>query len=195
MGSTVDHVLVCVPDLDDSVAVFEAEHGVASVPGGRHRGHGTANRLVPLGESYVELVAVVDAEEAGASSFGRWVAARSPHPGADGMAIRTNDLDAVCARLGIEPTGMSRPTSTGEELRWRIAGIERLVTSGLPFFIQWDVHPGLHPGRIPITHPRGSVTLSRVHLSGDLDQLETWTAGTTGLDLEGGDPVVRFDLA
>lgn len=194
MSSAIDHVIVCVPDLTDSVAAFETGHGVASVPGGRHRGHGTANRLVPLGATYIELVAVVDRGEAENSEFGRWVASRSSRSGADGIAIGTDDLDSICARLDLEPVTMSRPAETGDELRWRIAGMEQLVTSSLPFFIQWDIDPGLHPGRIPVDHPRGELTLRRVVVSGDLARLRPWTVGTDGLDLREGEPEVRFDL-
>jgi hypothetical protein len=195
MSSAIDHVIVCVPDLTDSVAVFETDHGVASVPGGRHRGHGTANRLVPLGETYIEIVAVVDRGEAETSAFGRWVTSRSSRSGADGIAISTDDLESICARLDLEPVTMSRPAATGDQLRWRIAGMEQLVTSGLPFFIQWEIDPELHPGRIPVDHPRGELRLSRVVVSGDLARLQSWTVGTDGLDLREGDPEVRFDLA
>ena len=74
--------------------------GLASSAGGRHPGWGTANRIVPLGETYLELVTVVDEAEAAQSAFGRWVAAS--RPGAPfGWAVRTDDLDAVAARLGL----------------------------------------------------------------------------------------------
>lgn len=194
MSSRIDHAIVCVPDLTDSVAAFETEHGVASVPGGRHRGHGTANRLVPLGDAYIELVAVVDIAEAENSVFGQWVTARSSSPGADGIAIATDDLDAICARLDLDPVTMSRPADTGDELRWRIAGMEQLVTSGLPFFIQWDIDPALHPGRIRVDHPAGDIRLRRVVISGDLAQLQSWTVGTERLELREGDLSVGFDL-
>jgi len=194
MSPVIDHVIVCVPDLDDSVAAFEADHGVTTVSGGRHRRHGTANRLVPLGDTYIELVAVVDVKEAEGSLFGRWVAARSSRPVADGIAIGTDDLDSICARLALEPVTMSRPADTGEELRWRIAGMEQLVTSGLPFFIQWDIDPELHPGRIPVSHPRGDLKLRGAVISGDLARLQAWAAGTDGLELREGDREVRFDL-
>ena len=94
MNLVLDHVIVCLTDLDDAVAAFEGDHGVTSVPGGRHGGHGTANRLVPLGDDYVELVAVVDRGEAAHSLFGTWVAERSRRDGADGVALRTDDIDA-----------------------------------------------------------------------------------------------------
>jgi len=194
MSPAIDHVIVCVPDLAKSVDAFESDHGVTSVPGGRHRGHGTANRLVPLGDAYIELVAVVDSGEAVRSAFGNWVVARSSHPPADGIAIRTDDLDSVCARLDLEAIAMSRPADDGEQLHWRIAGMERLVSAGLPFFIQWDIAPERHPGAIPVSHPRGDVGLRRVVISGDIDQLQVWTLGTSGLELEGGEPGVRFEL-
>jgi hypothetical protein len=55
-----DHVLIPVADLSGAVTEFERRYGVMSVEGGRHTGWGTANRIVPLGDSYLELVAVVD---------------------------------------------------------------------------------------------------------------------------------------
>jgi hypothetical protein len=66
----IDHVIVAVADLDVAAAALEREHGLASVAGGRHPGHGTGNRIVPLGDSYLELMAVVDEDEASASPLG-----------------------------------------------------------------------------------------------------------------------------
>lgn len=193
MGMEIDHVVSCVPDLDAAVSVFEKENDVVSVAGGRHEGHGTANRLVPLGPSYIELVAVVDAPQARLSEFGLWVASRSTLSGADSIAIRTDDLDEVCGRLALHPLAMSRKTPEGDELRWRIAGFE-LVSSGLPFFIEWDIDPGLHPGRAPADHPRGAVSLGEVVISGDERRLRRWTEGVSGVAVESGAPGVRFEL-
>ena len=66
----LDHILIPVGDLSSAVAKFEARYGLASVDGGRHAGWGTANRIVPLGQTYLELVAVVDPKEAAHSAFG-----------------------------------------------------------------------------------------------------------------------------
>lgn len=194
MALDIDHVIVCLPDLEVSVARFESTHGVASVEGGRHRGHGTGNRLVPLGETYIELVAVVDEAEAAASPFGSWVAGRATYSGADGLSIRTDELEEVCSRLDLEPLAMSRPASSGEELNWRVAGIEHLVSDGLPFFIQWDVPPHLHPGKINVRHPNGPVRLTDVVISGESERLKTWAEGVYGLTIDDGTPGVRFEL-
>lgn len=194
MALEIDHVIVCLPDLVPSVERFESTHGVTSVEGGRHRGHGTANRLVPLGDTYIELVAVVDETEAAASAFGSWVAGRAVRRGADGLSIRTDDLDEVCSRLDLEPLAMSRRGSEGEELNWRVAGLERLISAGLPFFIQWDVPSHLHPGKLVVGHPRGPARLADIVVSGDLDRLGAWTEGLGGLTIEEGEPGVRFEL-
>jgi len=194
MGLAVDHVIVCVPDLERSVRSFEQRHCVSSVPGGRHDGHGTANRLVPLGDAYIELVAVVDPDEARGSGFGSWVTSRAGANGADAIAIRTDELDAVCQRLDLEPLAMSRRIGAGEELRWRIAGMDQLVTSGLPFFIQWDVDPSLHPGRANANHAAGDLVLGQVIVSGDGPRLRLWTEGVPGVAVKAGEPAVRFEL-
>lgn len=150
--------------------------------------------MIPLGTSYIELVAVVDTDEANESAFGRWVAEHSTRPGADAIVIRTDDLDAVCDRLSLEPLSMSRTNSSGAELRWRIAGMDHLVSSGLPFFIEWDVEPDLHPGKVEVVHPRGEVRLGEVVISGDRDRLRLWTAGMRDLVVESGPVGARFEL-
>jgi hypothetical protein len=70
----LDHVLIAVADLDAAAQEVQDRYGLASVEGGRHQGLGTANRIVPLGETYLELVAMVDDDEAAAGGFGSWVA-------------------------------------------------------------------------------------------------------------------------
>lgn len=76
----LDHVLVAVPDLNAAGREIEVRHGLSSIEGGRHPAWGTANRIVPLGDSYLELVAVVDAAMAAESVFGRWVMSGFPPP-------------------------------------------------------------------------------------------------------------------
>ncbi len=78
----IDHVVYVVDDLERGAAEFRDRLGLASVGGGRHPGWGTANRIVPLGREYIELVAVVDRDEAKRSEFGRAVTAAAPRAGA-----------------------------------------------------------------------------------------------------------------
>ena len=135
----LDHVLIAVTDLDAAAHEFESRHGLASVDGGRHRDFGTANRIIPLGSTYLELVAVVDPAAAAASSFGWWVDRGATDDGQlIGWAVRTSALDEIAGRLELPIRSGSRVTPTGAELRWRSAGIDEAIAEPcLPFFIEW----------------------------------------------------------
>ena len=159
----VDHIVYAVGDLEVGAARFRDEFGLGSVVGGRHPGWGTTNRIVPLGGSgqeYVELVAVVDREEAAASEFGRAVTdAVDSGQRLVGWAIATDDLHGIASRLSLQLTRGSRTTPDGSTLRWQLAGVAHALSTGaLPFFIQWDGPSGLHPGAAVAEHdvePRG----------------------------------------
>ena len=100
----IDHVIVLVPDLDRGAAHLLEEFGLSSIPGGRHAGHGTGNRVVPLGADYLELMAVVDSIEAAESPLGRWATAHTTTqftPAA--LCLRTDDINSIAALLGEEP--------------------------------------------------------------------------------------------
>jgi len=182
MRLELDHVIVCVADLDTAAEVFEERFGVTAVGGGRHPGHGTENRIIPLGSSYIELLAVVAEDEAATSPFGRWAAEQSHGADAKAVCLRSDDLDAVCARLDLEPLSMSRETPDGRLLEWRIAGLEPALCQVLPFFIQWDTPPELHPGRTPVAHPAGEARMTSVAILGDhVDELVDWAPEPDGL--------------
>ena len=120
----LDHVVIAVRDLAEAADEVE-RYGLASIAGGRHAGWGTANRIVPLGATYLELVAVVDADEAAASAFGRWVAGAGPDPIAPlGWVVRTGDIAAVAERLELSVSTGSRPAGDGSLLQWQLAGID-----------------------------------------------------------------------
>lgn len=197
MALVIDHVIVCVANLDEAASRFESEHGVSSVEGGRHQGHGTANRLIPLGENYIELLAVVAPREAKTSALGTWALDRAAVPGAAGVCLRTDDLDAVSERLGLEPTPMSRVTPDGVILDWRLAGLDQAFAHNLPFFIQWDIPDHLHPGQIEVDHAAGDVHLEEATIWGDaadIARLEEWAPHPKGLAYVEGKSGVTFQL-
>ena len=171
----LDHVLIAVADLDAAGREFEERYGLASVEGGRHPGWGTANRIIPLGGNYLELIAVVDESEATAHPFGRWVTRREPASAKLlGWAVRTHDIDEVSNRLGLTPTAGSRQTRDGHIIRWRTAGTgEAIAEPSLPFFIQWDQGTPF-PGRIRVTHPADPVSIAGLELAGDPDRMARW---------------------
>ena len=200
MSLQIDHIVVCVADLDEAARQFEQDHGVLSVEGGRHPGHGTANRLIPLDGSYIELLAVVSPKEAKTSPLGTWALHRAAVPGADGVCLRTEDLDSVTDRLGLEQMEMSRVTPDGVILEWRLAGLKQALAKRVPFFIAWDVPADLHPGRADVEHPAGEVRLVDVEMRGDPEhvrRLGEWAPEPEGLSYVpavDGDPEIAFRL-
>ena len=171
-------MLIVVSDLAAAAREIEARHGLASIEGGRHPGWGTANRIIPLGESYLELLTVVDESEAAQSPFGRWVGAVHPKLAQPlGWAVRTHQLDDVARRLGLTVDAGSRTGRDGKLVRWRLAGIEQASAEPtLPFFIEWANGASL-PGRTPATHRAGALQIAKVQLNGDADRLTGWLGG------------------
>lgn len=197
MSLVVDHVIVCVANLELEARRFEREHGVVSIEGGRHQGHGTANRLVPLGANYIELLAVVAPKEAKTSVLGTWAMHRAAVPGATAVCLRTDDLDAVCGRLRLNPTPMSRVTPDGVILDWRLAGMKQAFAHSLPFFIQWDIADDLHPGKIQVEHPAGRVRLEATTVWGDaahVARLRRWAPDPQDLSYAEGESGVTYRL-
>jgi hypothetical protein len=187
MSLAVDHLVICVPTLEFGVR-YANGLGLASIPGGRHAGHGTANRIVPLGDNYLELVAVVDEHEAARSVFGSWVAIRARSDASvDAVCLRTSDLDEVCGRLDLIPISMSRVRPDGVELTWRLVGLEQALGDGLPFFIEWGVPDARLPGRARVRHPGGPAYVEDLVLRGDSARLELWTAGTERVHIREGE--------
>ncbi len=168
-----DHVIIVVEDLEQASAELHREHGLGSVAGGRHVGHGTVNRIVPMDDSYLELMAIADSAEAEESPLGRWVLWRqAAGGGVSALCIRTDEIGMLGRRLREEPSPMSRMRPDGVELSWRLAGLGEMLLKGLPFFIQWDMEPGDHPGRMPVTHERGVGGIAWVELGAESDEIQ-----------------------
>ncbi|HEX3329329.1 MAG TPA: VOC family protein [Gaiellales bacterium] len=165
----VDHLLIATAHLDAAAAAAEGL-GLPVAAGGRHSGWGTANRIVPLGDAYLELVAVVDAAEAAASGFGSWVAAAPPGP--MGWAVHPADLDATAGRLGLGVVPGARAAPDGRTLRWRTAGVEHAALEPtLPFFIAWEAGTPF-PGA-----GATGIEVERIDLHGDAGRLAAWLDG------------------
>jgi len=188
----LDHVILGSKDPEATAGRLRLEHGLGAVPGGRHEGRGTANRIVPLGPDYLEIVGVVDEDEARGDDFGRWVLERTAAgERLLGWCLRTSDIGGVAARLRLEVTSWSRTRPNGRELSWRLAGLpEAMVEPSLPFFIQWETPTDLHPGREPVDHEAAGIAW--VEVAGSPDRIRRWLGGAeVPVRVEQGKPGVR----
>jgi hypothetical protein len=176
----IDHVVLAVRDLDEAADRLLAATGLDAVEGGRHPGWGTANRIVPLGDDYVELLCVVDPEVGARTTLGRALLDLT-QDGRDrwfSVCMADPAIDATAARLGltVEPGARTRPDGT--QVRWRGAGIEDPARPAwLPFFIAWDIPPQEHPGRMPAAHRVAPMGIGGVEMAGDATLLQGWLGG------------------
>lgn len=162
-------------DLDGAAEMIEAKLGVAVVAGGRHEGLGTHNRIVPLGNGYLELLAVCDEEEAAHSVLGSAVQARLEQSG-DGLmgwAVAVDDVQPVAERLGTWVTAISRQGLTA-----RLTGLlESLREPFLPFFIARGSEV---PDPAVVADPvsdAGAGGIRWIEVVGDAERLASWLDG------------------
>jgi hypothetical protein len=163
----LDHVIYGTADLDVASARIEAELGLPVLPGGRHQGQGSHNRIVPLGPGYLELLAIADRAEAEASAIGRLLLQRLAND--DGLiayAVSGVDVPAVAERLGTPLHTVRRDAMTAH-----VTGVETALTdASLPFFVGSDAPS--HPGD---GGTAGGLTW--VEVSGDATRLRDWLGG------------------
>ena len=172
-------MLMAVADLDQGAARLEREHGLRVVGGGRHPGLGTANRILPLGRQYLELIAIADPAEAATSRLGRRVQWALAEGGVFvDWALRTDDLGALQERLRtagweLPPAWSgSRPRLDGTELRWRTQDLDpSLDATVIPFVIEWDIPAGTHPGEQGAEHSLSKVVVGARDPEGALAKL------------------------
>jgi len=171
-----DHVLLAVRDFGETVARLRAAHGLAALEGGRHTGWGTANWIVPLGDSYIELVSVVDPGAAATNDFGR----RAQRAIAEGgglfaWCVTTRDFDATVSRLGLDVAPGSRRRPDGAIVSWRAAGLApALADPSRPFFLAWEIPAELHPGRASADHEVRPHGIAWVEVAGDEKSVRDW---------------------
>ncbi|HKZ05246.1 MAG TPA: VOC family protein [Methylomirabilota bacterium] len=170
-------VVFGVRDLEAATRRMEGL-GFTVLDGGVHPGLGTANRIVPLGRQYLELLGVVDERLAAASWYGRALLARVA--GADRLvrwSLRTDAIDAVAAEQGLTPERRQRIRPDGRLLSWRAAGLRAAAeASWPPFFMQWD-DPADFPGALPARHANGARGIAWLEVAApDPTRLERWRA-------------------
>jgi hypothetical protein len=166
----IDHLVIAVRSAEAAAEVLERDLGLAFTGGGRHEAMGTYNRLAFLGDTYLELIGVFDAELVRSSAAFKVGGAalallESGREGLATYALATDDLEGDVARLRASgsPIGTgvagSRQRDDGEIVRW-IAAFPELGPEHAPFLIEheragaeWG--PEAHAARASFRHPRG----------------------------------------
>ena len=168
----IDHVMVCVPDLDRGIEAY-TRIGFSIHPGGVHAGMGTHNAIAFIGEDYLELLAIRDRNEyLRHSPFGglidflerggglRYIVLQSDDLAVDVAAMRARGVDVGDAIEG------GRRTPAALELRWKAATLG--AKNPLPiFFIQHLTPPEQRRTQVPGAgrHPNGVVRIDRAYIA------------------------------
>jgi hypothetical protein len=141
----IDHAIIGARDIGAVADRLWERHGLASLPGGRHPGWGTHNRIVPLGGPYLEIIGVADENEALRDPMGRWLLANTA-TGDPLMAwcCETPEIEQLAERLGLTLEPGSRERPDGSRISWRVAGRAEGL-GARPFYIAWD-DPAMRPG-------------------------------------------------
>jgi hypothetical protein len=141
----IDHLVIAVADPDAATSELGARLGLAPGGGGRHDLLGTFNRLVWLGDTFLELIGVFDPERATSSWIGApTLRALEAGGGLATWAVATDAIDADVAALRArgstlaEPVAGERLRPDGRVVRWRLSAAERLDGDRPPFLIEHD---------------------------------------------------------
>lgn len=152
--------------------------------GGVHPRFGTRNAILPLtGDTYLEVVEVLDHPASDKAPFGQAVRARSALGGGWlGWVVAVDDISPHEQRLGREAVSGNRHRPDGVELHWRQLGVKGLQSDPqLPFFIQWDGAAGDHPS----AGATGDVTLECLEIAGDPARVSEWLGQSVDQPLGG----------
>jgi catechol 2,3-dioxygenase-like lactoylglutathione lyase family enzyme len=172
MLTRIDHVMICVPDLQRGIDAY-TRLGFNVSLGGVHTGQGTHNAIAFHEEDYLELLSVRDRDEylAGHPGGGlldflarggglRYIAVQSDDLVADVAQMRQRGVDVSEPREGV------RQTPTGQALRWQAATLG--LRHPLPIFFIEHLTP-LHERRRQASqagpHPNGVLRVDRVYIA------------------------------
>ncbi|HEY6406793.1 MAG TPA: VOC family protein [Ktedonobacteraceae bacterium] len=141
MLTALDHIIIGVHDLEQAAMVFSQKLGLAVSGGGIHPSGGTANRIIVIGDTYLELIAVRSPEEAQQSMLERL----AKGDGYLNFVLSSDDIEAdtrAMERRGvqvIEPKAGQLRAPDGHTRGWSRADVERVdLTQHYPFLIQHD---------------------------------------------------------
>jgi hypothetical protein len=172
MPERIDHLIVAAADLGQLEAAF-MRLGFRVVGGGQHPHLGTRNRIILLGEGYIELLAIADEQVVSPAVRQRIMTA----PGWIGFALQSSDIVAEVAEMRARGADVRGPkpgrlVAPGGDVRsWQtvtLGGDDLFrVAEPLPFLIQHDSHGEQHLRELAGAdvikpHPNGAQRLQSV---------------------------------
>src|SRR5438094_9733425 len=104
MLTAIDHIIIGVLNLDKAATQFSQQLALALSGGGIHPAGGTANRIIVIGDTYLELITVRNPEEAQSSMLERL----AKGDGYLNFVLASDDIEAdtaAIARRGISVIG------------------------------------------------------------------------------------------
>ena len=165
MLTGIDHIIIGVNDLEEASQVFGQKLGLIPSGGGRHPFGGTANRIIVIGDTYLELITVEEAAEAQQSMLDRLAKGDGYLNFVLGSDNIEADSEAMHARgvsvLG--PNAGALNSAEGRSRGWQRTDIEHPdLTQHYPFLIQHDSIGEERRFRLagwqdPPTHPLGAL--------------------------------------
>ena len=175
----IDHLVIACADPDAAAADLERELGLGATGGGRHAALGTFNRLVWLGDTYLELIGVFDRALAERSWIGApTIRALDAGGGLATWGIATDDIEGDVARLNAGGAGLTEPMAgerarpDGSVVRWRLSVPRELGPERPPFLIEHD------PTAAEWSPVDRAIRAEAIHPLGAPVRLETLELGT-----------------
>src|SRR5258707_12855927 len=109
MLTAIDHIIIGVNDLERATAIFGQRLGLAVSGGGIHPSGGTANRIIVVGDTYLELITVRAPAEAEQSLLERV----GKGEGFLNFLLASNDIEAERRGLNQPALCLDRTTRRG----------------------------------------------------------------------------------
>ena len=141
MLTGLDHVIIGVNDLDEATRVFDQNLGLAVSGGGIHPSGGTANRIIVIGDTYLELITARTPAEAQSSLLERL----AKDDGYMNFVLSSNDIVADSEAMRnrgvavLGPTAGQLVAAGGRSRGWSRVDVERAeLAQHYPFIIQHD---------------------------------------------------------
>src|SRR5436305_8112434 len=165
MLTGLDHIIIGVNDLEQATTIFSQKLGLAASGGGIHPSGGTANRIIVIGDTYLELISVRTPVEAKQSILDRLAKGE----GYLNFALSSNDIEADSKAMLSRSVSIIGPkqgqlrSADGRIRRWSRADVERPdLTQRYPFLIQHDSTGEERRFRLagwaqPPAHPLGAI--------------------------------------